>query len=555
MRRLALFSILLFGGFLISCEEQSAADRITVETSLMINSAETPPTSLQIANYSQSLRELLARDSSIDSVISAFYRQRNFLPLWQSPEKIDAAVATLLNADEHGLLAGDYQINEALELKRLALRSEYQHPQTLAKLELQLTASLLQYAVDLLAGKLKPKSVHTLWNYPARDFVAQNKAEILQKYIAADTIAPTFRHMRQHPHYVFLKNQLATYRQMAAAGAFQPVHCDTTIKKGSTHEAITALRKRLRAEGLYTPSTDTIWLDDSLSEALKIWQYRHGLKQTGNLDTMTRNALNVPAEQRIATIRANMERMRWLSDTMPANYTLVNVADFRLFVFRNGKAIWETPVIVGAKATPTPIFETYMTYLELNPTWNLPHSIITKEVAVEAARRSDYISRNRFKILNNKGEAVDPSTINWNDVRNNKTQYRVYQPPGPDNQLGKIKFFCVNPHAIYLHDTPSQSKFKFQDRAFSHGCVRVWNPFGLAGLLMGDTLQWNKAAFDQLLAPGTTRNLMLPTREPVHLHYFTAFPDRKQQLILRRDIYGHDRRLLQMLDAPADRLQ
>jgi murein L,D-transpeptidase YcbB/YkuD len=539
------------------CEKQP---EVSEATAIIFSSEE--PEQPRVAAYAEALQLLLSRHDStlsvhrqIDSlllqkgsVLRDFYRKRDFKTLWNTPAKIEEAANVLLNADENGLAATDYLTEEILSLKRTVAREEYQNPQTLAIMELYLTTGLLQYASHLLAGKLKPHMFHTLWNYPSRDFVWKNQGEILEKYVAADSTAQTFRQLRRHPHYVFLKNQLAFYRQMAAAGVFQPVKCDTAIKKGGNHEAVGILRKRLRAEKVYLNASDTTVLDDSLSEALKIWQYRHGLKQTGILDTMTRNALNVPAEQRIATIRVNMERMRWLPDTLTPNFILVNVADFRLFLFRNGEAVWDTPITAGTRVNQTPMFETYISHLELNPVWNIPQSIITKEVAVDAAKKSNYISRNRFKIVNSKGEHVEASTVNWSDVRSGKVRYHIYQPPGEGNQLGKIKFFCVNPHAIYLHDTPNLSKFQFQERAFSHGCIRVWNPFTLAGLLMGDTVQWDRAAFDKLLAPGATRNVMLPRREPVHIHYFTAFPDRRQLLILRRDVYGHDRRVLRMLD-------
>lgn len=541
------------------CEKQPD---VSEATAIIFNSAE--PEQPKTADYTEALQLLLNRHDStlsvhqqIDSlllqkgsILREFYQKRNFRTLWNTPARIEDAADVLLNADENGLTATDYWIDEILTLKRSIAREEYQNPQALATMELYLTTGLLQYASHLLAGKLKPKMFHTLWNYPARDFVWENQGEILEKYVAADSTAHAFRHIRRHPHYVFLKNQLAAYRQMAATDVFQPIRADTAVKKGGLHEGITLLRKRLRAEKVYLNPSDTTLLDDSLSAALQIWQYRHGLKQTGVLDTMTRNALNVPAEQRIATIRVNMERMRWLPDTLLSDFILVNVADFRLFLFRNGEAVWDTPVTAGTRINQTPMFETYISYLELNPVWNIPQSIITKEVAVDAAKKSNYISRNRFKIVNSKGEHVEASAVNWHDVRSGKTHYRIYQPPGEGNQLGRLKFFCVNPHAIYLHDTPNLSKFKFQERAFSHGCVRVWNPFILAGFLMGDTTKWDMAAFERLLAPGTTRNVMLPRREPVHIHYFTAFPDRRQLLILRRDVYGHDRRLLQMLDVP-----
>ncbi|MCS7018206.1 MAG: L,D-transpeptidase family protein [Bernardetiaceae bacterium] len=490
-----------------------------------------------------------------DSSVNMFYRKRNFKPLWDSVEKIDQAVNTLLHADTHGLVAVDYAIERILQLRQVAMREEYQNPHTLAKLEIALTTGLLRYATHLLAGKLVPTQLHPLWNYPSRAFVHQHRIELLEKYVAADSVATVFQHIRRHPHYVFLQNQLAAYKKMAAAGVFQPLQCDTTIRKGGLHPAIIRLRKRLFAEKIDADSSANPVLDDSLSKALQIWQYRHGLKQTGVLDTATRNALNVPVEQRIATIRANMERMRWLPDTLPADFILVNIADFRLFLFRNGEVVWETPVTVGTRVNRTPVFQTYISHLELNPTWNVPHSIVTKEIAVEAAKRSDYITRNRFQIIDKNGMLIEPSTINWSEVRSGKKVYHFYQPPGAGNQLGKIKFYCVNPHAIYLHDTPSLSKFKLQERAFSHGCVRVWKPFELAGLLMGDTTRWNQAAFDQLLAPGITRSVILPRREPVHIHYFTAFPDRTGQLILRRDIYGHDRQLLQLLDLPLQSMQ
>ena len=247
-----------------------------------------------------------------------------------------------------------------------------------------------------------------------------------------------------------------------------------------------------------------------------------------------------PPEQRAADSRkdaeivANMERWRWLPRDLGSTYIMVNVPAFELKVIRDGKIIHETKVIVGKPQTPTPIFSHAMEYLIVNPYWNIPPSIALKEMLPQLQRDPYALRRKGFEIVQG-GHEVDPAGIDWSSgIRN----IRIRQPPGERNALGFIKFMFPNDHAVYLHDTPSRGLFSSAVRAFSHGCVRVFEPFGLAEILLADQSGISARQLRGMIGKGE-RTIPLQTRIPVHIAYFTEFVDEAGMLQTRPDIYGH----------------
>ena len=235
-----------------------------------------------------------------------------------------------------------------------------------------------------------------------------------------------------------------------------------------------------------------------------------------------------------AELVANMERWRWLPRDLGSTYIIVNVPDFELRVMREGKIIHQTKVIVGKPQTPTPIFSHAMEYLIVNPYWNIPPSIALKEMLPQL-QRDPYALRNKgFEIVRG-GREIDPASIDWSHGVHN---IRIRQPPGERNALGFIKFMFPNDHAVYLHDTPSRGLFSSTMRAFSHGCVRVFEPFGLAEILLADQSGVTARQLRGMIGKGE-RTIPLQTRIPVHIAYFTDFVDEAGTLQTRADIYGH----------------
>ncbi len=237
-------------------------------------------------------------------------------------------------------------------------------------------------------------------------------------------------------------------------------------------------------------------------------------------------------------IIANMERWRWLPRDLGASYVMVNIPEYQLRMVRDGTIVHQTKVIIGKTETPTPIFSHNMEYLIVNPYWNIPPSIALKEM-LPRLQRDPYALQNRgFEVVRG-GKVVDPASINWSaGVKG----IGIRQPPGERNALGYIKFMFPNDHAVYLHDTPSRGLFSNATRAFSHGCIRVFEPFKFAETLLSKSNGISEQKLRAMIG-GPERYIYLKEKIPVHLVYFTAFVDDSGQLQTRADVYGHHRRV------------
>ena len=235
-------------------------------------------------------------------------------------------------------------------------------------------------------------------------------------------------------------------------------------------------------------------------------------------------------------IVANMERWRWMPRSLGGTYILVNVPGYELQVVRDGVVIHRTKVIVGKPQTPTPIFSKAMEYLIVNPYWNIPPSIALKEMLPQLRANPYALQRKGFEIVRG-GRTVDPAGIDWTGSIGN---IRIRQPPGERNALGLIKFMFPNDHSVYLHDTPTRGLFSQSARAFSHGCVRVFEPFALADILLAHQNGLDERQLRAMVGKGGERTIHLQTRVPVHIAYFTAVVDGDGALQRHADIYGHD---------------
>jgi murein L,D-transpeptidase YcbB/YkuD len=226
-------------------------------------------------------------------------------------------------------------------------------------------------------------------------------------------------------------------------------------------------------------------------------------------------------------IRLNLERWRWAPRDLGARYVLVNVPAYQLQVMEGDRPALAMRVVVGSPETPTPLFSDEMTYVVFSPTWSIPESIIRQETLPRIARDSDYLERNNIEVVSGR-EVIDPATIDWSDEDETEA-LRFRQKPGPDNALGLVKFIFPNNFSVYLHDTPADALFARDRRAFSHGCVRVENPVGLARYVLGDQPEWTDARIGAAMTESTEQTARLKTPLPVHIGYWTAWvePDGK----------------------------
>jgi murein L,D-transpeptidase YcbB/YkuD len=303
-----------------------------------------------------------------------------------------------------------------------------------------------------------------------------------------------------------------------------------TLKVGMSDTRVALLRTRLGLTA--SDGADSDVYDETVQKAVRDFQAQRNLKANGRLSPATVAALNgvlrAPRVNLESEIVANMERWRWMPHDMGDSNVFVNVPEFLVRVFKEGTLAHESKVVVGKPDTPTPLFSDEMAFVVMNPSWNVPQSIIKKEYLPKLAEDPDYLSRHGFVVTYNGG------------------QMQVRQPPGEDNALGHIKFMFPNNFSVYLHDTSSRSLFVKDKRAFSHGCVRVDNPYKFAEIVMGADNGWTEDRVRSLIGKREQR-IDLKEKIPVHIAYFTAYVDDEGQLKLVDDVYGYDRKVISAL--------
>ncbi len=351
-----------------------------------------------------------------------------------------------------------------------------------------------------------------------------------------------------YPGYRGLRKALILYQKIAAKGGWRPVPAGATLKKEDSGPRVVALRKRLQVTGDLGGPTTGSHFDSSLEEGLKHFQKRHGLEEDGKMGNQTLSALNVPVKDRIRQLEVNMESRRWLPAELNPDRVVVNIPDFRLKTFRQGRPTGDMKVVVGQKKDwQTPVLSSHITHLVLNPKWHVPPGIIKKEMIDKLQKEPTYFAQNDMMVMQvDKGQTtvVDPTTVDWSKADTGDGKILIVQRPGAGNALGKIKFMFPNPFAIYLHDTPQQDGFKKQVRTLSHGCIRVEKPMDLAKFLLQNNSSWSfEKLVNELESKEDTEWVALKTPIDLSILYRTAWMDEEGLVHFRDDIYGLDKKL------------
>lgn len=480
-------------------------------------------------------------------LLAAFYRERQMAPLWLDAdgpsERAVALAGVLRSADLNGLDPEDYG---ASAIAGLLSSTE---PERQAELELRLSLGLIEMTSDLASGRLEPHAINPeLFVYPQN----VDRAKVIRAAAGAQDIAAfVASYEPAQPEYHRLKAALADYRALAAAGGWPSVADGPTLKPGMTDPRVGQLRARLQAPA--AAGDDPALLDDALADAVKAFQQRHGLEQDGKVGKNTLAALNVPAPDRVRQMVLNLERRRWMADDPGARYVFVNLADFELKVVDGPRTVFDTRVVVGAPYHRTPVFSDEMSYVEINPYWNVPPSIARNELLPKIKEDPGYLAAHDFELLSDWSESarvLDPRSIDWSGVRPETFAYKVRQGPGPGNALGHIKFMFPNPFNIYLHDTPARSLFERDERSFSHGGIRVEDPEQFGAFVLDREADWSLARIEETIATG--QRTIVPLREslPVHIAYLTAWVNKDGSVNFRRDVYGRDAILARNLLGP-----
>jgi len=470
--------------------------------------------------------------------VESFYAARNYAPLWVGSDaaaaRATSAIGYLNNAEAVGLESSDYPTPDFKAATT---------PEPLAEAELRLTASALTFARQAQTGRIHFSRVSADIAFSP---VAPDPADVLGKLAASDDAAKTLdSYNPPMPEFKALKAKLAELRKNDGQVAAKPeekkpeqvrVPEGKILRFGMKDDRVIALRKRLDVPG----DKNNPLYDEAVRDAVKAFQESADIGTDGNLGRNTVAALNGDrkghenraSHNAIDTVVVNMERWRWYPRDLGNPHVVVNIPDYSLTLWNNGKVFWHTKIVVGKPNKATPLISAEMKFITVNPTWNVPPSIIENEYLPALREDPDALDRIGLKVEQNPDGTI-----------------RVYQPPGAANALGRIRFNFPNKFLVYQHDTPDKHLFARDERAYSHGCMRVQNPFTYAEKLLSLTLpneNYTEARIEKMLGSNEI-NINFPKPIWVHLTYQTAWVDQDGKLQLRKDVYGRDAKMISIM--------
>lgn len=508
----------------------------------------------QVSHFSQDVLATLTEENAQDlALLTEFYVDRDMAPIWvddQAPtERAHELLDVLEGSSYDGLNPEDYDTGT---IRALMASND---PKSLAELDLRLSLGLMQFLSDLGSGRTEPSTLDPeLFVYP-QDI---DKAKAIEQAAASENIGVFVGGYRpSQVDYWRLKGVLANYRAMARVGGWPRIDDGPLMEGGEHSPRVSQLRQLLLRLNDLKPTDDQAArggdpdvFDDGLMAAVRHFQSRHGLHQDGMVGPKTLNALNTPVEERIEQITLNLERRRWMSDRNGPRYILVNLADFHLQLIDQGEIAFETPVVIGNLYNKTPVFTSDMTYLVINPFWNVPQGIAFEEILPKTRIDPDYLDSNGFDLFSDWSEnatLVDPKSVDWSDVSLEDFSYKLRQRPGSTNALGQLKFMMPNEYNIYLHDTPVRTHFSENERSFSHGCVRVADPEALANAILKVQSGWPADKIAATVESGERKVVRLEKPLPVQLTYLTSWVDEDSTIHFRNDVYERDQILADAL--------
>lgn len=455
----------------------------------------------------------------------------------------DAALQALENASLEGLHPEDFAVTE-LRTMRDALQASAD-PEASNEFDRRLTYALVRYVSQLCFGRVSPRDVSPEW--PATEKQC-DVSRIVHDALQANTVEGLPEQLSPKlPEYLGLRKQLKRYRDIAAAGGWQAL--EPAAGKATTAAANSVLIGNLVAMGdLQEPNAGENVPAKTINQALRSFQMRHGIAPDGRLGKQTIAVMNIPVEQRIEQIEINMDRMRWIGDSLEPRHLRVNIPGFQLSVHDADQVPLQMRAIVGSKDDPTPVLDSAIGYLVFSPYWNIPLSIATEELLPKIKKDPRYLQRENMEVVRGSGEklqVIDPSKINWEKSSENP-DYHLRQKPGAKNALGLVKFIFSNPYDVYLHDTPSDNLFDRLTRTLSHGCVRVEKPSDLAAYLLQDQPEWTPDRIEEAMHAEKEKKVPLKNPLPIHLLYWTAWTDTEGNVHFREDVYGYDEKQRQL---------
>lgn len=509
--------------------------RATAVLVFLVAAAVCAPVQAQTTAFRQAVAEGAARDTAL----ADFYRARAFDGLWtgttaEDQARRNALLTAFATAADHGLPAAPYDPG-ALVARLHATRTSAEK----GAMEVELSRLYLSYARAVQTGILTPARVvpdikREVPLRPQADLMAGIAGPNPQAFLAS--LPPAA------PEYARLLREKLRLERLMATGGWGPAVNASKLEPGSSGANVVALRDRLVAMG-YMERSATQTYDAAIQMAVQRAQQAYGLSADGVAGAGTLAAINTPVERRLEQIIVAMERERWMNMPRGDRYIWVNLTDFTAAIMDNDRVTFQTRSVIGAddSGRQSPEFSDEMNHMVINPSWYVPRSIIVGEYLPALQRNSSAVSH--IEITDSRGRVINRGAVNFSQYSARTFPFAMRQPPSERNALGLVKFMFPNPYNIYLHDTPAKSLFGREVRAFSHGCIRLNDPFDFAYALLAVQEADPQDFFQRILNTRAETRVNLVQPVPVHLVYRTAFTHTNGQLNFRNDVYNRDSRI------------
>ncbi len=482
---------------------------------------------------SNSVERFIAEKRLPDSLtrrIRSFYNARNYQFAWFSSRGLTEQGLTFWNIHNYETFAGDTALKNAALQKRMdALVADSSfavsgNDKSMINTELSLTTDFIKYTLgNYQKGYVKRKEMERFIPIKREDPI-----------ILADSLL-TKKHKDEkyfenvNNAYKLLKDELARYVAISKKGGWQSISADAKqFKKGVSSQAILGLKKRLQLVGYLPAGDSSLIFNDTLSMGIKRMQQSFGYTPNGIITAALIKDMNVPVQKRIEQILINMNRMRWMPQEPEGQLILVNIPEFVLHFFEGKRKAFDMNVVVGKEGHNTMMFTGNLSTIVFSPYWNVPPSIVKKELEPSIAKNASYLETHNMERTPDGG---------------------IRQRPGGENSLGKVKFLFPNSFNIYFHDTPAKSLFSKDKRAYSHGCIRLSDPTKMAEYLLKDDRSWPPEKIMDAMNSGNEKFVKLKDPVPVFITYYTAWVDENGLLNFRDDIYKRDAGLMQKMFA------
>ncbi|MCC5987968.1 MAG: L,D-transpeptidase family protein [Pararhodobacter sp.] len=527
LRKAGLGAVAAFGSAL-------ALAPLTIAAGLPATTLLLTPAPMQAQAF-PAFRQALAEGVAADSALAAFYRETNFEAVWTGAEhatRRTALVSALSRAREHGLPGDRYDLQGLLSAFE-AVESERDR----GFAEARASQAFMQYARDISSGVLEPGAVIS---QIVREVPRPDARQMMHDFAGAEPVSFIRNLAPSSPEYARLFHAKRELEATIARGGWGPRVPVGSLSPGQEGQSVIALRNRLIAMG-YMPRLATASYDATMQRAVQRFQEAHGLEPNGIANNATISAINVEPQERLRSVVVALERERWTNIERGERHIMVNLTDFHVRIMDDDQVTFVTPSIIGQRESnrQTPEFSDHMTYIEINPDWTIPRSLL--------AGRWGAIASGRYELIDARGNRVSPFSVDFSRYTPRTLPFNVRQPPGPGNPLGEVKFMFPNPYAIYLHDTPERHLFRNTVRTHSAGCVRLNDPQEFAYELLSRQFADPVTHYQHILRSGQQTRVYLENPVPIHIVYRTAFTSVTGELNYRDDVYGRDARIYDAL--------